>query len=128
MGCFIAPLTEAVIVTVASKALKLKEKRELESGKLITTKRKLKWLSTMLWGGSALLIFEHFWNGEVVPFFPFLTSVSNWTDFVAMLKEVVTVGGTMSLLITAVWIVMVTVVSIWEKKIFSERKKLSQEE
>ena len=39
--------------------------------------RKLKWLSYLLWGGALLLCFEHIWHGEVVPFFPFLTAMSD---------------------------------------------------
>ena len=34
----------------------------------VTFSRKLKWLNTMLWGGAALLAFEHVWHGEVVPY------------------------------------------------------------
>lgn len=67
MACFIAPVAEAVVVTAATKIVKKKEKKN--SG--IPFSRKLKWLTNMLWGGSALLAFEHLWHGEIVPFFLF---------------------------------------------------------
>ena len=68
----------------------------------------------MLWGGSALLAFEHVWHGEVVPFFPFLTAVENG-EAAEMLHEMATAGVSMALLVTAVWGIMVGVVSIFEK-------------
>ena len=64
---------------------------------------KLKRLNKMLWGGSALLAFEHLWHGEIQPFFPFLTAAANEADAVNMLHEMSTVGVTMALLVTIVW-------------------------
>ena len=49
--------------------------------------RKLKWLKNMLWGGAALLAYEHVWHGEVVPWFPFLTAAANPEDTAVMLRE-----------------------------------------
>ena len=69
----------------------------------------------MLWGGSALLAFEHVWHGEVVPFFPFLTAVKDG-NAMEMLHEMATAGVSMALLVTAVWGIMVGVVSMMEKK------------
>lgn len=57
----------------------------------------------MLWGGSALLAFEHLWHGEVVPWFPFLTAAANPEDPAIMLHEMATVGVMMAVLTTAVW-------------------------
>mgnify|MGYP007069974341 CR=1 FL=1 len=50
--------------------------------------RKLKWLSAMLWGGVILLAFEHLWHGEIAPFFPFLTAMSDAASTAEMLKEI----------------------------------------
>ena len=69
----------------------------------------------MLWGGSALLAFEHVWHGEVVPFFPFLTAVKDG-EASEMLHEMATAGVCMALLVTAAWGIMVGVVSMFEKK------------
>ena len=57
----------------------------------------------MLWGGSALLAFEHIWHGEVVPFFPFLTAANDPETAQVMLHEIATSGVAMAALVTAVW-------------------------
>jgi hypothetical protein len=66
----------------------------------------------MLWGGSALLAFEHIWHGEIVPFFPFLTNAVNPADRLEMLHEIATSGVMMAVLVTAVWAVMVAVATV----------------
>ena len=57
-------------------------------------------------GGTILLAFEHIWHGEVVPWFPFLTAMSNPADAAEMFHEMATVGVVMAILITVVWIGM----------------------
>ena len=104
MACFTAPLAEAVIVKVVEKNIEKKGGKEA-SDKIPLT-RKIKWLSTMLFGGSALLAFEHIWHGEITAWFPFLTAMSDKEDTVTMLKEIATVGVSMAVLITAVWLIM----------------------
>ena len=123
MGCFLVPATEAVITTVATKVLQRKESdsetvhisldgvTSVEAVK-IPFSQKLKWLNKLLWGGSALLAFEHVWHGEVTPWFPFLTAASNPMDA----AEMATAGTTMTVLVTAVWSVMLIVSHIMEKK------------
>jgi hypothetical protein len=78
--------------------------------------RKLRWLSNLLWGGSALLAFEHLWHGEVVPWFPFLTAAGNPADASVMLHEMATVGVSMAALVTLAWIGMVAVTSAMARK------------
>lgn len=112
MACFIAPVAEAAAVSVIAKKVK---KNEGETNVKIPFSRKMKWLSNMLWGGSALLAFEHIWHGEVVPFFPFLTAVQTQTGVFEMLKEIATTGVTMGLIVTAVWGGMLAVVHQFEK-------------
>lgn len=112
MACFIAPVAEAAAVSVIAKKVK---KNEGETNVKIPFSRKVKWLSNMLWGGSALLAFEHIWHGEVVPFFPFLTAVQTQTGAFEMLKEIATIGVTMGLIVTAVWGGMLAVVHQFEK-------------
>lgn len=106
MACFVIPATEAIITTVATKIIEKKETSET-SDLTVTNKEffstKLKRLNKMLWGGSALLAFEHLWHGEIQPFFPFLTAAANEADAVNMLHEMSTVGVTMALLVTFVW-------------------------
>lgn len=108
MACFTAPVAEAVIVKAVEKH---EQKKELNNGSgeqtanrvTIPLSRRLKWLSNMLFGGSALLAFEHIWHGEIVPWFPFLTAMSNPEDAAEMFREIATVGVSMAVLITGVW-------------------------
>jgi len=126
IACFLVPVAEAIIATVATKIVKSTETKPadlkpagadaFESAAKIPFSRKLKWLTNMLWGGSALLAFEHVWHGEVVPWFPFLTAASDPAEASAMLAEMATVGVAMAVLITAVWCGMLLVTSVMEKK------------
>ena len=127
MACFLVPAAEAVATTIATKVMKSKEgnpdtvKVQLDGAELVEAEklpfsRKLSWLNKLLWGGSALLAFEHVWHGEVTPWFPFLTAASNPADAAEMLHEMSTAGVTMSVLVTAVWAGMLVVSSVIEKK------------
>ena len=117
MACFIVPATEAVITTIATKAIKSREKEQASTQGTAKIKfsTKLGWLNKLLWGGSALLAFEHLWHGEVVPFFPFLTAVKDGNT-AEMLGEMRTTGVTMAVLVTLVWLGMLAVSSIMEKR------------
>lgn len=125
MACFLVPGTEAIVTTIVTVAVKkkennLKKKAELEGTHFeekIGTKfsTKLGWLNKMLWGGSALLAFEHVWHGEVIPVFPFLTAVKEG-ETLGMLKEMGTAGVGMAILVTAAWAGMVIVSNIIEKR------------
>ncbi len=112
MACFVVSAAEALVVTAVEKIEKKKEEKALESGRedavtaRIPLSHKLSWLKYMLWGGVILLAFEHLWHGEIVPYLPFLTAMSDPGDTAEMLKEIATVGVCMALLITAVWAVM----------------------
>ncbi|MGN0743004.1 MAG: hypothetical protein ACI4L8_10150 [Candidatus Fimadaptatus sp.] len=98
---------------MAKKAIK--DKPAAESSR-IPFSRKLKWLSNMLWGGSALLAFEHVWHGEVTPWFPFLTAAADPADAAEMLHEMGTIGVTMAALVTLVWVGMLAASAIIEKR------------
>ena len=127
MACFLVPAAEAVVTTIATKAIKSKEgkpetvKVQLDGAELVEAEkipfsRKLGWLNKLLWGGSGLLAFEHVWHGEVVPWFPFLTAASNPADAAEMLQEMSTAGVTMAVLVTAVWAGMLVVSSVVVKR------------
>ena len=107
MACFVAPVTEAVATTIVTKIVSRKESPASEG--TIPLSRKLGWLNKMIWGGSALLAFEHLWHGEVTPWFPFLTAAANPEDAAVMFHEIATVGVSMSLVVTGVWAAMVLV-------------------
>lgn len=137
MACFLVPTGEAIVVSLLRLALKKKEEKagikpdSLESpvspesptspARLVspgvrTLRRRLRWLSHMLWGGSALLAFEHLWHGEIVPWFPFLTAASDPESAGVMLHEMATAGVMMALLTTAAWGLMCLAASAIEKR------------
>ena len=114
MACFTVTAAEAVVVTAAAYAMKKHEEKKsakaektsapaLENEQKIPWSRKLRWLSWLLWGGALLLAYEHVWHGEVVPWFPFLTAMSNPEDTAEMLHEMATIGVTMACIVTGVW-------------------------
>ncbi len=134
MACFLVPTAEAVVTTVMTKVIESKEKTKLPEEKTenevsvdasvkIPLSRKMKWLNNMLWGGSALLAFEHVWHGEVVPFFPFLTAAGDPSSAAEMLHEMATAGVTMAVLVTAVWGCMVAASNYLEKKADEQKKE-----
>ena len=121
MACFLVSAAEAVVVSATAKILEKREKKELSRTGVVEAhkipfSRKLRWLSNLQWGGSALLAFEHLWHGEVVPWFPFLTAMSDPADKAEMLHEMSTVGVTMAVLITLVWLGMLAASSVIEKR------------
>lgn len=122
MACFLVPATEAAVTTIAEHVVKGKEERinkeevTLSESSKTPFSHKLEWLNHMLWGGSALLAFEHIWHGEVTPWFPFLTAAGNPEDAMAMLHEMATTGVAMAVLVTAVWAGMVAVSNVIEKR------------
>ena len=111
MACFLVSGAEAIAVSAVQKHEEKKEAEAKENGTFdeyaqrtrIPLSQKLKWLSSMLWGGVILLAFEHLWHGEIAPFFPFLTAMGDPADTAEMLQEMATVGVGMAALITIVW-------------------------
>lgn len=132
MACFLVPAAEAIVTTVASKVIKHKEKDSVSLPEdtikeTVRTKfsAKLGWLNNMLWGGSALLAFEHIWHGEIVPYFPFLSAVSNG-ETTEMLSEMGSTGVMMAAIVTAAWAGMVAVSSLAEKKVLHAEKQVQE--
>jgi hypothetical protein len=97
MACFIAPMATGIVTTVFRKK--------------IPAALKISWLNIMLWGGVAMLAIEHIAHGEVVLYPPFLTAMQNPADIPVMLQELVTVGGTMTIAIVFIWILLVAITS-----------------
>jgi hypothetical protein len=97
MACFLAPMATGIVTTVFRKK--------------IPAALKIGWLNIMLWGGVAMLAIEHIAHGEVVFYPPFLTAMQNPTAIPVMLQELVTVGGTMTIAIVVVWIILVAITS-----------------
>lgn len=103
MACFLAPTAAAII------AIGIKKK--------VNPKYHLDWLITMFWGGVAMLAVEHVAHGEIVFYPPFLTAMENSSDTLTMLKEIATVGGSMTLAIVAVWAAIVLITNKATRKI-----------
>ena len=78
-------------------------------------KRQIPALEKMLWGGTVLLIVDHILNGELTWRYPFFTALDGAEGFRIMLREMLTVGVPMSLVLTAVW----TVYALIKKKSYS---------
>lgn len=135
MACFLVPAAEAVVTTLAAKLLKSREKARnveirLPDGSVETATRipfstKLGWLNKLLWGGSALLAFEHVWHGEVVPFFPFLTAVRDG-ETSEMLAEMGSAGVMMAALVTVVWCGMLAVSAMVERRALANSKLVEE--
>jgi hypothetical protein len=102
MACFIAPAATAVVTTTIKK--KIPKKYHIE------------WLNYMLWGGVVMFMVEHFIKGEIIAYPPFLSALQNPANIPAMIQEIVTLGGAMTVATIAVWLVMVFVANRIPKK------------
>lgn len=119
MACFTAPAAEAIVTTIVKK--KLNKNGETKNPFL----KKIGWLNNMLWGGSALLAFEHIWHGEITPWFPFLTNAAAPESAAVMIRETATSGIAMAALVTAVWAGMVVFTNALEKDVSKANTALS---
>ena len=96
MSCFVVPLVEAIVVSACRK-------RAVQSARPVW--RELPALEKMLWGGTLMLIVDHVINGELTWRFPFFTALSLEGGGGVMLREMLTVGVPMALVLTAAWAV-----------------------
>ena len=108
MACFVVPAAGAAVSKIVESGVKKKEMLHVELDKeygntKIKLSTKLSWLTNLLCGGAALLAFEHVWHGEVTPWFPFLTAMTNSDDAILMFHEMSTVGVSMAFLIVVIW-------------------------
>ena len=94
MACFIVPLVQAAATTAYRKST---HRTDTFVGRNLMT------LEKMLWGGSLMLIVDHIINGEVTWMYPFFTALESEGGGIVMLKEMLTVGVPMSVVVTVVW-------------------------
>ena len=116
MCCFLVPLAQAVVVSAYRKT-HAAAVSDPASGMLL---RRLPDLEKMLWGGTLMLIVDHIINGELTWRFPFFTALDQAGGGLVMLREMLTVGVPMSLVLTAAWLVWALVK---EKQILSLRSE-----
>ncbi len=112
MACFLVPAGEAIVTTVVQKIMEGKEKKapgEKAGEEGLSWSRRLSWLNKLLWGGTILLVLEHVWHGEVVPWPPFLTAMENPANVAPMLHEMATIGVAMAVTVTIIWLMMVLI-------------------
>lgn len=109
MGCFLAPVAEAIVVTAAAVIVRTKENKTLDKSQSLEKKEehhknsnRLFRLTYLLYGGAILLLFEHIWHGEIIPTFPFFSAVRDGTTS-EMLHEIATTGVIMAVLCTLIW-------------------------
>lgn len=108
MACFIAPMSLAIVTTIFRKK--------------IPENLKIGWLNIMIWGGVVMLAVEHIAHGEVVLYPPFLTAMQTPSEIPVMLQEMATIGGTMTISIVCIWLVMVFVSKKFNQKIIKPIK------
>lgn len=97
MCCFIVPMVQAAATTLVRKFSPKASKYNVSD------------LEKMLWGGTVMLVVDHIINGELSWSFPFFTALTKTGGAEVMLREMLTVGVPMSIVLTAVWAIMVAV-------------------
>lgn len=101
MACFVVPLVQAIAVSIIRKS----NARAVSNPGSNVLMRHLPDLEKMLWGGSVMLIVDHIINGELTWRFPFFTALGVEGGGAVMLREMLTVGVPISLVLTGVWVV-----------------------
>ena len=99
MACFVVPMLQAVATSVYRKH----NSSSISDPASGTLKHNLPALEAMLWGGTLMLIVDHVVNGELTWRFPFFTALDQVGGGAVMLREMLTVGVPMSVVITLVW-------------------------
>lgn len=100
MACFTACVAE-VLVAYGVKKVVAKSNHQ----KVRAFSGKIQKLINLLLSGSFLLLIEHVWHGEIVPFYPFFTAASDPESTRVMVNEILTVGVAIDVAVTAVWFV-----------------------
>ena len=101
MACFIVPMLQAIATSIYRKSVQ----KSISDPGANALKRNIPALEKMLWGGTVMLIVDHVINGELTWRFPFFTALGVEGGGAVMLREMLTVGVPMSLVLTAVWVV-----------------------
>ncbi len=107
MACFLAAVAEGAVIYGIRKIV---HKHESQNAKAWYSR--LGVLFNMLMGGSFLLMIEHIWHGEITFVFPFLTAMKDPSDTAVMIHEILTVGVSMDIALTAIWAVWVLISSL----------------
>ncbi|MEM4257501.1 MAG: hypothetical protein QXU92_03720 [Candidatus Diapherotrites archaeon] len=95
MACFLVPLSFGLVLFFVRKKF--------------PAWLHVDWFLAMVFGGSFVLGVEHFVNGEIVPFFPFLSALKSAEETNVMLNEMLFVGFPMFFVVLIVWLFLVFV-------------------
>ncbi|VVC04415.1 Uncharacterised protein [Candidatus Bilamarchaeum dharawalense] len=95
MGCFIAPAVLGIFTTIFRKKF--------------PKNWHVNWLNTMILGGMVVLGIDHVASGELVPWPPFLTAMSNPAGVAVLINEILTIGIPMAIALVLLWVGMVIV-------------------
>lgn len=98
MACFTACVAEALVAYGVKKVVAKSAHQKVRA-----YADKIQKLVNLLISGSFLLLIEHIWHGEIVPFYPFFTAASDPESTRVMINEILTVGVSMDIAITVVW-------------------------
>ena len=109
MACFIAPMSLAIVTTIFRKK--------------IPDALHIGWLNIMIWGGAIMLAVEHIAHGEIILYPPFLTAMQTPAEIPVMLQEMAVVGGTMTITIVFIWVLLVIAS---QKKLINISKTIQQ--
>ena len=90
MSCFLVPLTQAAVTSIVRKH----NEKKIQDPDARPLMRHLPTLEKMLWGGAVVLLVDHAIHGELFTF---------------SLRELLTVGVPMSVVLTAIWAVWAVV-------------------
>ena len=93
-------MTQAIATTAYRKL----NAKKIEASGAAPLMRHIPALEKMLWGGTVMLIVDHIINGEVTWKYPFFTALTETGGAGVMLREMLTVGLPMSVVLTLVWI------------------------
>ena len=104
-------MTQAIATTAYRKL----NAKKIEATGATTLMRHVPALEKMLWGGTVMLIVDHAISGEISWRYPFFTALTEAGGAEVMLREMLTVGVPMSLILTAVW-------ALWA--VFRERRQV----
>lgn len=110
MACFITPMIFGILIKLI---------RRLWTN---TERLKLSLLEYMLLGGALLLMIEHVLNGEVVYYPPFFTAMSSPDGTYVLIRELITVGGSMVLAVVMAWLPIVGLSKMLETRFKSLRR------
>lgn len=115
MACFLVPMILAVITSIMQRA-----------SRRLAEKMKLWTLNALLWGGAILLAIEHAWHGEVAPWPPFLTAMSNPANMPVILHEIATIGTAISIAAISTWIAILVISHYMERMILKSIKQIKE--